>query len=77
MKIIITEEKSSKITDKLHKIKECVDAVCEMLEETKEDMEEPYMARTPRRHEEDDDDYDYEDEMPRKRMRRKMMRSRY
>lgn len=48
-----------------------------MLEDGKEEIEEPYMARAPRRYEEDDDDYDYEDEMPRKRMRRKMIRSRY
>lgn len=66
----------TKLTDKLNKIKEFVEDVCEILEDGKEEMEEPYMARPPRRHEEDDDDYDYEDEMPRKRMRRKM-RSRY
>lgn len=77
MKIIITEEKSSKLTDKLNKIKEFVEDVCEMLEDGKEEIEEPYMARAPRRNEEDDDDYDYEDEMPRKRIRRKMIRSRY
>lgn len=52
MKIIITEEKSSHIMEKLHKIKKMSKDLLECFEESAHEMN----MRRPRRNEMDDDD---------------------
>ena len=54
MKIIITEEKSSHIMEKLHKIKKMSKDLLECFEESAHEMN----MRRPRHHEMDDDDDD-------------------
>ena len=56
MKIVITEEKSSHVMEKLHKIKKMSKELLEYFEESAHEMN----MRRPRHHEmEDDDDDDY------------------
>lgn len=56
MKIVITEEKSSHVMEKLHKIKKMSKELLECFEESAHEMN----MRRPRHHEmEDDDDDDY------------------
>lgn len=54
MKIVITEEKSSHIMEKLHKIKKMSKELLECFEESAHEMN----MRRPRHHEMDDDDDD-------------------
>jgi hypothetical protein len=56
MKIVITEEKSSHVMEKLHKIKKMSKELLECFEESAHEMN----MRRPRHHEmEDDDDDEY------------------
>lgn len=56
MKIVITEEKSSHVMEKLHKIKKISKELLECFEESAHEMN----MRRPRHHEmEDDDDDEY------------------
>ena len=54
MKIVITEEKSSHVMEKLHKIKKMSKELLECFEESAHEMN----MRRPRHHEMDDDDDD-------------------
>lgn len=54
MKIVITEEKSSHVMEKLHKIKKMSKELLECFEENAHEMN----MRRPRRNEMDDDDDD-------------------
>lgn len=55
MKIVITEEKSSHVMEKLHKIKKMSKELLECFEESAHEMN----MRRPRHNEMDDDDDDY------------------